>query len=127
MALKGRLSNPSPLIRKLLGQLETLPTDDRPECSEQLFDGQRAESSRTPRTLQVQRRLTAEVVAELAAAYQAGATVPELVKRFQVHRTTVLAHLERQGVPRRPNHGKLTDEQVAEAAVTGPQSSVRVA
>ena len=116
VVLKGRLSNSSPQVRKLLDQLDGLPSKSRPNCNERAFAGQREETGRSARTVQTQRRLTAEVIAQLAAAYQAGATVPELVNRFQVHRTTVLAHLERQGIPRRANRRKLTDEQVAEAA-----------
>jgi lambda repressor-like predicted transcriptional regulator len=61
-------------------------------------------------------KLTPLTVAELVKAYEAGATVRELVFQFGMHRATVLAHLERQGVPRRPQLRKLPDDQVAEAA-----------
>jgi lambda repressor-like predicted transcriptional regulator len=116
VALKRRLSNPSPLVRKLLEKLKTLQTEDRPQCTERPFDGQRTDGARSTHARQVQRRLPPEAITELAAAYRAGATVPELAKRFRIHRTTVLAHLQRMGISRRANQRKLTDEQVAEAA-----------
>lgn len=72
--------------------------------------------SAEPVERQRQVRLTVAQVDELAAAYQAGSSVRELVERFGVHRTTVLDHLKRRGVPRRPAVRKLTDEQVQEAA-----------
>lgn len=50
----------------------------------------------------------------MAEEYRAGDTVSVLVERYGVHRTTVLGHLERMGVPRRANKRKLTDAQVAE-------------
>jgi lambda repressor-like predicted transcriptional regulator len=52
----------------------------------------------------------------LVEGYNAGASVRQLVDRFELHRTTVLAHLERAGVARRPHTRKLTDVQIAAAA-----------
>lgn len=51
----------------------------------------------------------------MAEEYRAGDTVPMLVERYGVHRTTILGHLERMGVPRRAQKRKLTDAQVKEA------------
>lgn len=48
----------------------------------------------------------------MAEEYRAGDTVAVLVERYGVHRTTILGHLERMGVPRRANKRKLTDAQV---------------
>ena len=42
--------------------------------------------------------------------------MPQIVERFGIHRTTVLAHLERHGVPRRPETRKLSEQQIADAA-----------
>jgi len=53
------------------------------------------------RTVQRQRRLTPSEIVSLAQEYAAGATVNRLADRFGVHRTTVLMHLERQGISRR--------------------------
>jgi hypothetical protein len=62
------------------------------------------------------RRLTADEVDALVAVYRSGASVPQLVKQFGVNRTTVLAHLERRGIPRRPCVAKLTEDEIAAAA-----------
>jgi hypothetical protein len=108
VVLRARLSNSSPLVRKLLDQLDDRQAKDRPQCSEQPFGRQREPAAPPPRILQTQRRLSAEQVDQLVAAYQAGKTVRELASQFDLHRTTVLAHLERQGVSRRASRRKLT-------------------
>ena len=50
---------------------------------------------------QIQKRLDAGHVADLVTSYQAGTTVDDLAATYQINRTTVLAHLKRQGVKRR--------------------------
>jgi len=50
---------------------------------------------------QVQRRLPPEEIEELVAAYLAGATALALAGKHSIHRTTVLALLERHRVSRR--------------------------
>lgn len=47
---------------------------------------------------QVQRRLTAEQVAQLAREYEAGEDMTVLAARWGLHRTTVAGHLRRAGV-----------------------------
>lgn len=64
------------------------------------------------RELQQQHRLSDERVHELVARYEAGQSVRLLAVEFGIHRETVLEHLKRAGVSRRPNVRKLTDEQV---------------
>ncbi len=64
-------------------------------------------------TQPVQRRLTADQVAELVAEYQAGADMRELAVRWQVHRTTVAGHLRRAGIELRRQG--LSDGQLDEA------------
>ena len=66
---------------------------------------------------QTQIRLGPADIERLIAAYAEGNTVLQLAARFNIHRTTVLAHLERNGVPRRRMGPKLSDEDVDEAAV----------
>lgn len=61
----------------------------------------------------IQRRLTADQVAELVAEYQAGADMKELAVRWQVHRTTVAGHLRRAGVELRRQG--LSEDQLGEA------------
>ncbi len=41
--------------------------------------------------------------------------MPQLVTKYHLHRTTILDHLKRAGIPRRPNVRKMTDTQVDEA------------
>lgn len=91
-------------MRSALQQFAILPEDD----SLQLV-------SIAPRH-QTQRRLTAEQMETLVVEYVNGASVPVLAKEFQVHRTTVMHHLEREGVPRRACVRRLTDDDVIEAA-----------
>jgi hypothetical protein len=69
------------------------------------------------RNRQTQIRLGRADIARLIAAYAEGNSVLQLAVRFKVHRTTVLAHLERNGVPRRRMGPKLSDEDAYEAAV----------
>jgi hypothetical protein len=64
----------------------------------------------------VQTRLRSAVVDELVRTYQDGSSVRQLAATFSISRTTVLAHLEKRGVPRRVQHRKLTDEDVRAAA-----------
>ena len=52
-------------------------------------------------SLPVQRRLAPGEVADLVAAYRQGIPVEELAASFRVHRTTVLGHVRRHGVPKR--------------------------
>lgn len=62
----------------------------------------------------VVRQLTVAQVDEIVQLYRGGNSAPVLARKFGVHRTTVLLHLERRGVPRRVNKRKLTDEKVEE-------------
>jgi hypothetical protein len=74
------------------------------------FAGQRQE----PALHGVVRRLKHDEVSQLVASYEAGATVCQLSTQFNIHRTTVSAHLRRQGA--RVRLTGMTDEQIAEAA-----------
>jgi uncharacterized protein (DUF433 family) len=70
---------------------------------ERILAGQNKDraSARTVRSRQTQRRLGPEEVADLVSEYATGRTIGDLATDFGIHRTTVLAHLERQGVKRR--------------------------
>jgi AraC-like DNA-binding protein len=68
------------------------------------------------RALQRQVRLSDKRIADLIAKHEAGRTVRQLAVEFDINRETVLEHLKRANVPRRPNVRKLTDQQVARAA-----------
>lgn len=65
----------------------------------------------------MQRRLSSGAVDELVAQYACGATITELVRSFDIHRTTVMSHLDDRKVPRRSAVRKMTDELVASAAL----------
>jgi hypothetical protein len=65
--------------------------------------GGRPRRRRSVVKVQVQRRLAAGEIAELGRAYEAGATILELGERFQISRTTVMAHLRTAGVETRYN------------------------
>jgi hypothetical protein len=100
--LLGRYSNPrfkAADLRRLLGIGAAPVEEERPGVAKEH-----------------QQRLRAEEIDELVAAYEAGCTVPDLVAQFGIHRTTVLAHLERRGIGRRAHQRKLTDVQVAAAS-----------
>jgi hypothetical protein len=116
VALAARLSSPNPQVRKLLDRLADHSPGANSHCTEHAFERQQADRGLTPNPLTVQTRLTVDAIDQLVADYRDGATVPQLADRFQVHRTTVSAHLQRHGVPRRANRRKLTDKQIAEAA-----------
>jgi DNA-binding CsgD family transcriptional regulator len=69
---------------------------------------------RRPR--QAQHRLTASELDELVARYLAGRSTRQLAREFEVHRFTVVNHLERLGIPRRGNVRKLSNADVTLAA-----------
>jgi predicted DNA-binding protein YlxM (UPF0122 family) len=56
-------------------------------------------------------------IANLLVRYTDGTSVRSLADEYRIHRTTVMDHLERSGVPRRRCVRSLTDEQVAEASL----------
>ena len=66
--------------------------------------------------VQRQHRLGPDEVHQLVVAYRRGSAVAVLAGRFEVHPNTVLDHLKRAGVARRPCVRKLTDELLAQAA-----------
>ena len=65
---------------------------------------------------QQQVRLTPVRVDDLVSRYRAGASTRDLAAVFGVHRTTVVSHLERCGVPRRAHVRKLSDQQIRDAS-----------
>lgn len=63
---------------------------------------------------QKQNRLKPEEIDRLVAMYESGSSVNQLAELVKIHRTTVMAHLKRRGIPTRPTVRALTDEQVQE-------------
>jgi lambda repressor-like predicted transcriptional regulator len=66
---------------------------------------------------QTQIRLGHTDIERLIAGYAEGSSVLRLAARFNIHRTTVLARLERNGVPLPRSGQKLSDEDVHQATV----------
>ena len=64
----------------------------------------------------MQHRLSEGQVGQLIQMYRDGASIDSLARRHEVHKTTVMAHLELAGIARRRVDRKMTDESVAEAA-----------
>jgi hypothetical protein len=78
-----------------------------------------ARDSATPppaTTHRTQRRLRSVEVEALVDQYHTGATITQLVKRFQISRTTVMAHLDRRGVQRRSVAKQWDHKKLASAA-----------
>jgi transposase-like protein len=68
-----------------------------------------------PRTKkQVQKRLAAGELEAFSTAYRAGSSIRELAQFFKINRTTVHAHVDALGLPRR--YPRLTPADVKEAA-----------
>jgi AraC-like DNA-binding protein len=63
----------------------------------------------------VQRRLSDADIDDLVRSHREGVPIDSLGRRFGVHRTTLLHHLDRRGVPRPPNTRKMTDRSVRQA------------
>jgi transposase-like protein len=68
------------------------------------------------RPRQQQRRLGQEQVDEVVARYVDGESIDALAREYGINRTTVISHLERNGVDRRRNPRKMTDAKVHAAA-----------
>lgn len=71
----------------------------------------------------VQRRLSAAEIEQLIRRYREGASIDGLAHYYEVHRTTVIHHLDRAGVARRRVARKMTDESVALAAARYEQGA----
>ncbi len=65
---------------------------------------------------QSHRRLRTAEVDDLRRRYADGETINDLAEEFRIHRTTVMEHLERGGVPRRRPVRSMTDITVRDAA-----------
>jgi hypothetical protein len=96
----------------LLAKQEDAPT------LEAALGGQREDqcAPRIRRSVQRQRRLTPSEITQLAQDYAVGSTANQLAVSYGVHCTTVLKHLEQQGVDRRRAQRVLTNDDVAHAA-----------
>lgn len=64
------------------------------------------------RPRQQQRRLAADQIDEVVARYIDGESIDSLAREYGINRTTVISHLERNGIERRRNPRKMTDAKV---------------
>ncbi len=65
----------------------------------------------------MQRRLSQGVIKELIDDYRGGMSIDVLARRYGIHRTTVIHHLDQSGVARRSVVRKMNDKTVTRAAV----------
>ncbi len=71
----------------------------------------------------MQRRLSRAEIQQLIQFYREGASSDGLARRYQVHRTTVIHHLDQADITRRHVVRKMTDESVAMAAARYEQGA----
>ena len=105
----GQLSNRCRTLLRVLDR-GILPAERAPQAHIKAESGLKSDHR------QVLRRLRPVDIDSLIAAYGQGQSVRSLVELFGIHRTTVLARLERHGVSRRRTVCKLTGADVTEAA-----------
>ena len=117
----GRLSNPRKGVEALVSQGSVGSAQPRHAPREATkpspSDVKRPSSEEKGRLSNpVQRRLSAVEIGALTELYQGGLSIREIAFRCDVHRTTVIHHLNKQGVSRRRAIRKLCDDQVNKAA-----------
>lgn len=117
----GRLSNPPEATETLAGQgsqasrRSRKTTGDTPNrASDRSTEASAEEKGRLSNP--VQRRLSGHDLDDLTRAYVKGSSIDALARRFSIHRTTVIGHLDRLGVPRRRAVRRMTDRTVQQGA-----------
>jgi transposase-like protein len=101
-----------------VGLLGLLANPDLQAALEKMV-GQQSEDRHVPAELrhrQQQRRLSPRQIEEVVSRYVEGESIDSLARAFGINRTTVISHLERNGVQRRRNPRKMTDAAVQAAA-----------
>ena len=107
-------------VRRIIdhpGQLSN-PYSDFNQAFIRLLNAMRDSEARKHRSgskKRILRRLSKADVDYMVARYQEGATIKELVIDMGIHRTTIMDHLEKRGIPRRGHKRKLNDEIALEA------------
>jgi len=119
--LRDSLSNPNKQLKRLLAAMNNRGgvaslLDSAEAARAELIAQTGAEDPASVRLIvKENRKLAAFEVAELVAAYEAGASQRGLARRFGLHEQTVRTHLRRQGLTLRPVRvleGVLADEAV---------------
>ena len=119
--LWGRLSNPNDTVETLAGQGSRASRGSLDTASEgpnrtSEPSGEAVPEERGRLSNPVQRRLSQGEIKQLIHRYREGASIDGLARRYGIHRTTVIHHLDQAGVARRRVVRKMTDESVAVAA-----------
>jgi len=117
----GRLSNPPETLKSASDQGGH---DSHPPGRTTSKDAKRSSNASESGDLEekgqlsnpVQRRLSEADVDALTHLYEDGASIDVLGRRYRVHRTTVIRHLDHQGVARRGVVRKVTDSLVSRAS-----------
>ncbi len=128
MDLWGRLSNPDDSVETLTVQGSRASRGTRNTPSERTNQASGASDDTVPEergrlSNPVQRRLTGAEIEQLIQDYREGASIDGLARRYEIHRTTVIRHLDQAGIARRRVVRKMTDESVAQAAVRYEQGA----
>ena len=125
MDLWERLSNPDDAVETLAGQglsgAGRVPSSLSERVSRPAERDRQDPSS--PLSNPVQRRLPATDIDALIRVYRDGSSIDALARRYEIHRTTVIHHLDQAGVAGRRVSRKMTDESVAAAAARYEQGA----
>lgn len=111
VGLRGLLSNPATIrsIERLTRLLD--------DALDQQGDEPVPHETEPPRPpYRLRDRLSADVVAELVAAYEAGGTADDLARAYKIGKVGALRLLHKHTIVRKRPPSRLTPEQVAEAA-----------
>ena len=71
----------------------------------------------------MQRRLSRAEIEQLIHGYRRGDSIDGLARRYELHRSTVIHHLDQAGITRRRVVRKMNDESVALAAARYEQGA----
>ena len=128
MDLWGRLSNPDEIVETLAGQglrasrrSRNTPDEGPNRAPEPSVDVVPEEKGRLSNP--VQRRLPASEIRVLVGLCRDGSSIDALARRYEIHRTTIIHHLDQPGIARRRVVRKMTDESVALAAARYEQGA----
>jgi transposase-like protein len=105
--LREALSSKSTAFAKLMRSGQADLADDGKSALPQV-------SGVDPKTYRMNKKLSPAERAKLAEQYRFGLSVLELARQYKMHRQTVAAHLEREGVAVRPQR-KMTPRLIDQA------------
>jgi AraC-like DNA-binding protein len=117
----GRLSNPPEAVDTIADQGRSKPRQPTQAAEETMAttgtrhsSGPQEETGRLSNP--VQHRLSRTEIEQMIDLYRQGSSIDTLSRRYEIHRTTVMHHLDQSDVARRTVARKMNDETVALAA-----------